>query len=299
MTKYLLHQIINDIESIGCKVLACTMDQAGGNEGLQSSLSVTVTKPWFANPFDPSRKIFFLFDYVHVFKNTRNHTLDKTITLEDGTVLAPKKHFKQLQQFCRSNEISAGSYLKDILLDCQSSDRQTTSYAVKLLSTVTADLLRKYFPNDSKKMKLALICDILAKGFKVLTSCHEHDTDPYKCPLGVHYDLQIEALNDLMNFYEAVQFTGGRIKFQRGGLITTRATIWLHKCLRDSYHVMHLLVERVNQDYVESFFSIMREMGGHNPNPTALELIFKLQRHITSTILDVKSYLDSQDNNYF
>ena len=96
-----------------------------------------------------------------------------------------------------------------------------------------------------------------------------------------------------MDFYETVEFSGGKIKFQRGGLMTARAAIWFHKCLRDTYGVKHVKMERVNQDYVEIEFSILRGMGGHDPNPTALNLLFRLQRQITSTILDVnlESYL--------
>ena len=164
MTKFLFNQLIYDMEAAcGIKVLANTCDQAGGNEGFQKTLGATVTKPWSRNPYDSSRKIYFLYDYVHVFKNTRNHLLDKTITV-NGLTINPKKHLQELQQYCRANEVSAGSFLKDIVLNCRSSDRQTTSLARVLLSSATANLLRMFFPDDVKKMVLADIFDILDKG---------------------------------------------------------------------------------------------------------------------------------------
>ena len=131
--------------------------------------------------------------------------------------------------------------------------------------------------------------NIKLKGFKVLTSNREYDVDPLKCAFGVHYQLQLEVLDDLMHLFNTLKFTGGRKKFQYGGLITARATLWTHKTLKDTYGVNILLVERVNQDYVERQFSIYRGMGSADTNPSALHLLYRVQRHTTSVILDVKN----------
>ena len=125
------------------------------------------------------------------------------------------------------------------------------------------------------------------KGFNVLTSCREFDEDPLKCALGVNYELQVNAINDIIDLYETLQFEGGRKKFQYGGIICARATIWLHKTLRDTYGVKYLLCERILQDYVEREFSILRGMGSADTNPSALHALFRLQRQITSLLLDV------------
>ena len=127
-------------------------------------LGVTTTKVWSPNPYDKTRKLFFLFDHVHVFKNTRNNLLDHAVTLENGMKIHAKTHLLQLQRLLRANEISEGAYLKDILLNCKSSDRQTVAFARKLLSIQTAKLLRKYFPNDKKKLALADLIEKFAKG---------------------------------------------------------------------------------------------------------------------------------------
>ena len=165
MTKYLYHEIISDVEQIDMKVLGTTCDQAGENEGLRKALGATTLKPWSQNPHDPSRKVFFFFDAVHVFKNTRNHMLDHSVTLENGMEINPKKEFKEIQSYCRANEISEGSFIKDIILDCKSSDRQNVGFMVSLLSTKMANLIRQHFPNDLAKLALADLCEKFHKGF--------------------------------------------------------------------------------------------------------------------------------------
>ena len=108
--------------------------------------------------------MYFLLDYVHVEKLWRNNLLDHLVTLENGMEINAKKEFQELMDFCRANEISLGYYLKDILLQCQSSDRQTVKHCVNLMSNTTASLLRQYFPNDPKKLALADMCDAFHNG---------------------------------------------------------------------------------------------------------------------------------------
>ena len=171
MTKYLYHELISDLEQIDIKVLGSVCDQAGENEGLKRALGVTKLKPWSTNPHDPTRKVFFFFDFVHVFKNLRNHMLDHSVTLEDGMEINPKKEFKEIQSYCRANEISEGSFIKDIILDCKSSDRQNVGFAVTLLSTKMAHLIRKHFPHDLKKLALADLCEKFHRGILRMKMC--------------------------------------------------------------------------------------------------------------------------------
>ena len=80
----------------------------------------------------------------------------------DKTRINAKDHFRQLFNHCRANEISEASYLKMIMLECKKSDRQCVKYACNLLCNKTAYLLRKYFPNDPLKLKLADFIDTVA-----------------------------------------------------------------------------------------------------------------------------------------
>ena len=71
MTKKLLNETIYVIESLGLKNLLTVCDQAGENVGLQNALKVTVENNTFPNPFDPSRFVFYTYDFWHSLKNLR------------------------------------------------------------------------------------------------------------------------------------------------------------------------------------------------------------------------------------
>ena len=62
-------QLIYELESIGIEVLASVCDHGGRNEALARELGITVERPFFTNPFDSSKDVYFLYDFNHIFKN--------------------------------------------------------------------------------------------------------------------------------------------------------------------------------------------------------------------------------------
>ena len=170
VTVDLYNQLIIFLEDAGCRVLSSTCDQGGANDGLQRKLGISVNKLWHQNPKypeDPTRVVFFLDDFVHAFKNWRNNLLDHVLILKVGNTtlkIHAKKIFERLFAKVRGSEISVGHSLDDLLLTCASSDRQTVSLAVKLLSREMATLLRQYIGDSKEALALADICDIANDG---------------------------------------------------------------------------------------------------------------------------------------
>lgn len=171
LTKENLFKIINEIEKNGIEILATISDQGGRNESLAKSLQITARKPFFQNPFDESRDIFFIFDWNHVFKNWRNNILDKITVFANG-IKASKKDIQELFDFVKSKGLSLGDYLKEIMLNCQSSDRQTVSHAMHLMSEKTANLFRLYFSHDKSKLMFADLFETLGQGINTHLACN-------------------------------------------------------------------------------------------------------------------------------
>ena len=162
ITKQLLDEVIITAEGCGNTVLAFTCDQGGANEGLRKSLGITKDNQSFQNPAhpnDPDKVVYFLHDYVHVEKLWRNAVLDHEITFDDGVRINAKKIFQQLSNYCRAHELSAGYYLKDILIHLKGSDRQTVKYAINLMSNTSASLIRQHLPPTPENLRLAELCD--------------------------------------------------------------------------------------------------------------------------------------------
>ena len=168
VTKELYMQFICELEDVGTNVMASTCDQGGANYGLITKLGLTEDAPWIQNPRRPDSFVFFFYDWVHVHKNLRNNLLDHTLILDDGMRIDAKKLLKRLFKHCKDHEIGSSSYLKDILLECKSSDRQTVSFSEELMSSKTAALLRLIYPDDVEMSRLADIFDIIHEG------CHIH-----------------------------------------------------------------------------------------------------------------------------
>ena len=144
------HALIYKAHEESFTVVASTCDQSGKNEGLKGKLGITPEKPWCKVKVqnDVELKVFFLNDWVHIFKLTRNQCLDGTIKLPKGNIVT-KKLFVQLQKKCNSGEMSTGFFLKDILLNCQNTDRQIVKWALQLLSHTTAQLFRNHFEENA------------------------------------------------------------------------------------------------------------------------------------------------------
>ena len=75
----LLMQIIIQLEAIGIKVLSTVCDMGSDNQSLANELGITPQNITFPNPWLPERHIYFSFDFVHGFKNLRNHFLDDRV----------------------------------------------------------------------------------------------------------------------------------------------------------------------------------------------------------------------------
>ena len=84
VTPEIYKEIIMQLEMINYNVLITACDQGSKNEGLAKRLGVTKDKFWTQNPADPKRIVLWSYDFVHIFKNDRNHTLDQTKMLGDG-----------------------------------------------------------------------------------------------------------------------------------------------------------------------------------------------------------------------
>jgi hypothetical protein len=125
-------EIIVTLECLGLQVLISTCDQGPKNVGLCSELGVSVENVFFENPYDSSRMVIFTYDFVHAFKNVRNHFLDDVVVFDDGAIIF-KLDFEELLAKVNS-EISCGFKLSPHHLNCQQSDRQNVRLACQLLS---------------------------------------------------------------------------------------------------------------------------------------------------------------------
>ena len=123
--KFLLMQIIVQLEAIGIKVVSTVCDMSGDNQGLATSLGINTQNVTFENPWDSDRQIYFAFDWVHGFKNLRNHLLDDRVTINGVTV--DKSDILKLRGI---TEVRGGFKLEDVHFYCKNQARSLLSFSI-------------------------------------------------------------------------------------------------------------------------------------------------------------------------
>ena len=239
----------------GLEIISVSSDQGGKNIGLNGELEITAENLTFPHPFDDERRVYFFHDFGHEFKNLRNHLMDDKCQLPDGSRVS-KKDFQDLQNIC-DTEITCGFHIEDILLDCTSSDRQQTRYAIRLLSDLTAANFYRFFPDSPSKCALAKFIALVAKVYKIMSSRAIYvKGDKWKDGLSVHPEEQTAAIEELIVYLQNTTFAAN--KFQKAMIITLKATLSLQKFMAEKHGVPYLLTSRLLQDALESYNDVIR-----------------------------------------
>ena len=204
VTPDIYNEILYELGANGIRVMISVCDQGPRNEALAKALGITPSKYWIKHPYNSAWDVFFSYDFIHLFKSFRNHTLDKILVFGDGTEVS-KNDFEDLLRICMS-EISSGSHLNDKMLSCTGTERQNVSMAVKLLSEDTAHLFRQYFPDDGAKQMLADFIQLMHRGFKLFSSYELDNPDPFRCAIGLHYNTQLPILLEIKKMIGEIRF---------------------------------------------------------------------------------------------
>ncbi|QQP55381.1 Uncharacterized protein FKW44_008537, partial [Caligus rogercresseyi] len=214
MSVDVLFKIINEIERRGITVVAVVSDMAPSNVGLRNSLGVTKDSPYFWNPYDTSKKIYMFHDVPHLIKLLRNHLLDRGYYLPDGSTIT-KKDFQNLME----KDSKSSHKIKEIHLECQSSQRQRVCLATQLLSHTTASALKYIFPNKTSQSDFI---DTVDSWFDTFNSRRRFDSSIYSSGFGTNFQEQNEVLQKMKKNMESIRGIGKQsiLPFQYGILLS-------------------------------------------------------------------------------
>lgn len=293
LSKHEYNQCIFHLEEIGAKVLISACDQGPQNIALAKELGVSINKQKVENPFDASRFVLFSFDFIHIFKNLRNHLLDDFCKL-DGIIFA-KEDFEDLLKKLPFGTL--GIKLKPRHLNCKMSDRQNVRLAVELLSESTSMLMKDLFPNCPKKNKLSDLIALFDKCWNLMTSVMSTSAanDFIRAPLRECLQQQLPHLHEFLDVIDKMQFQlrkskkkapkWSKIPSQKGAIISVKSAIQLQEILSDDYNEPKFGTEVITQDDLECFFGIKRGQDGTNDTPSALQYNNRVSSGVTQAIL--------------
>jgi len=274
------NNLVTQVENCGLGVRACVNDLGGKNRGLWNRLgakchvSESVNAPnlniksYCENPVTKG-KLWLFADAPHLLKLMRNNLLAKGFTLRDGYKIS-KSDFERLVAL-DSCELQANFRLSKEHLNLVGKKKQKVSFAVHLFSRETAEAWNIAYPNRSKEGRFLRL---VALWFEIFNSRYVDETIPTKRAFGLDLEYQLGVLQDM--FEEILDLRVGNSRaiypFQRGVMSSIESLKGLFfEVSASQMNISYILTCRLNQDFIENFFSMVRQAGGFNDNPSAVD----------------------------
>ena len=176
---------------------------------------------------------------------------------------------------------------KHVIWDPRDMDKQVVDHAAKLLSNTMARTIRFFFKDEPEMLELADFVEMVNNWFDTLNSTKIKHLYPYKNSYGLHLERQRQVLFDFKNVVKNTKVMNKAneesevIKYQpwqTAVLIVSSALPKLYNYLVDKYEITYLKTYRIGQDTVEQTFSILRSLGGNNPNMDSVNFIYRMER---------------------
>ena len=154
----LLLQVLKVLHEAGFVVLSLICDNNRMNRNAYKLLCCGNIKSYIDNPFDPTHKIFLLFDTVHLLKSVRNNWLNQGNDeqsfifpyIEDERIVlsANLKDLKEVHFSEENNLVKLAPSLSKKVLYPSSIERQNVSLAVRLFDEKNVVALQTFFKDQ-------------------------------------------------------------------------------------------------------------------------------------------------------
>jgi len=143
-------KVLRMIENVGYKIVALISDNNRINRNVFTSLCGGVLYPFTVHPLDSSRKLFFMFDSVHLLKSIRNNwinQIDQTFCFPAASgslVKASFAHLKQLYDSEKSAIVKLAPSLSFTSLHPNNTQRQNVKLALQVFDEKNVAALTEF-----------------------------------------------------------------------------------------------------------------------------------------------------------
>ena len=294
-----MDKIIVRLETEGFNIHGTILDL--GNGTFLKNIGFSKKKAfYFANPFDPKRKVYLFPDAPHMLKLLRNHLFDNgfLIPRSDGKKLIDgppvelkKEDFEKLIE--KQSDLKVAFKLTSFHIDLQGSERQRVRPAAQLLSHTTATaMMWGKSPSDEdyqETVSKAYAVQLVNDWFDVMNSrCVSDFRNKLKVPLGRNIDDQMDVLNRMEEFLGKLQLIKkSNVQFIKGIIASIKSTRALYEELVINGPFDFIMTTRFNQDCLENFFSRIRAIGGANEHPGVVDILKRIKTLLISKQADI------------
>lgn len=316
--EYLLEctqKVIHMLENIGYSVICLASDNNRVNRNMFTALCDGELKPSIPHPCDNTRKLFFLFDTVHLMKSIRNNWIGQndncksfvfppfpvSDSSEPVMVKASFSHLRDLHSFEKDNIVKLAPNLTFKALYPSNLERQNVKLALKVFDEKTHAALGEYgkMKNISVEGTQTYISVIIKlwKIFNIKTTSkgfrkRDDDCHPFR---GVD-DHRLVFLDDVSQWLCAWEKLNQK---QREGRLTNEthaALVHTVNCYRElicylfnDLHFTYVLTSKFQTDPLEARFGKHRRMAGTNYHVSVREVKESEKRLTIMSMLHVIS----------
>lgn len=296
--KQLILYNLENIEEIGFDPRVIVCDQGSNNRGALKLLGVTKNSPFF---YFNNKKIFGIFDVPHLFKSIRNNLMTGRFKFEDKIY-----NFNIIKQTYEIDKASSSARalpkLTDKHINPNSFEKMSCKLALQIFSRAVAAAIRSCVENEQiNKIEGLNTADFILTMnnlFDALNSERLYDKNPFRCGISDKNVQVLEILYKGKNIFNSITKIAGRESRPPcfDGMVQTISGI-LGLFEEGEKDKCFILTKRLNQDFLENFFSKIRQHGGWNLNPSAriFRLSFRIQT-ITGLIKPSKTSNCEHDN---
>ncbi|CAI6351142.1 unnamed protein product [Macrosiphum euphorbiae] len=317
LSEIILEQI-NQLMTCKLHVKAIVCDQGPNNRSALTKLGFTKDKPWIEVN---GNKIFSVYDVPHLIKNIRNNFLSSDFIFKNNKVSF--QDIKKTYMIDKSSSTSR-SLLKitDSHINPGPFKKMSCKLALQIFSKSMFATMRTCIMTQELKSPTAAHTAEFVKEINNLFDCLNSQSlycsNPYKCAISEERPLIRLQLEEAKRWCSQLKKCKGH-----GRPYTFDGLEWTINAILGVYEEQkkigfhYLLTARLNQDAIENSFSVFRQKGGYNNNPTAraFRITFKMmtKMHLMKpsiasnceadndhNILEVDSYtnvLENNDNN--
>ena len=296
MDKPLLDEIIIKMEEKGFDIHGIILDL--GNQRLLKELGFYDKNYFcFPNPADPTleRRVRIFPDAPHMLKLARSHLFDQgfLIPLSNGrfTLLTKEDIHSLLETHSSdSSDLRILSRLTEAHFNCVGSQRQNVRLAAQVLSHSVAKAMTYNKPEDEELKAKSDVIKLFNDWFDVCNSSGRFNQNLLKNPLGtMHIEEQMHVLNKMEKFLHEFKVNGNHKNqyWVKGILANIHSTRALHRDLVTNGPFSYIITRRLNQDFLENFFSRLRAIGGDNCHPGPYTMLRRVRTLLIGKQADI------------
>lgn len=292
MTSEQLKSLISDVlcmlEKTGFKVISLIADNNSVNRKAYELFTANkILQPSIDHPLDPSRKLFFLFDTVHILKCIRNNwetkrNINKSLQfpdMNDHSVIlsAQYRHLELIFEKEKDSLVKYGHTLSAKVLYPSSIQKQNVNLALRIFNdnnTVALKHVTKDLPDVTQQInQTTIFLSIIVRWWKTVNvkSVFEGKrfNDPYREAIKSTSDSQVQFLSEMCQWLKmwrvSVSSCDALSSQTFQSLITTlEAFLQLIPYLFEKYKIDYILLGKFQSDNLEGRFGSYRQLSGAN-----------------------------------